>query len=494
MMPSPTDPDEVEDLFARIAELEREITKLKSSRGYRLTRRLHELAVALAPVDSLRRRAFAQAIQGLRASASLKPTWTSTERPVFWLLSHQGGGGVERHVRDLAAALRAEGVRPVLVRPVGGSTILWEELDHRGRVVWRRKKSAARRAFEAMYRRHAPVHAHFHHLMGLPRDLPDWLAEWRLPYDWTVHDYFPICPRAHLHRPSGTYCGEPDRAGCDTCLSRLGDYRGNSVTESITSWRDRFARQLSGARRVFGPSEDVRRRLSRYYPRLDVVMRPHFETLPDLSSTITRLRGDETVRVLVLGSVVRVKGSERLLACARDAQRRQLPLFFHVLGTTDCDRALAPLGNVHVSGSYRDDEVADRLAAARCQLAFVPSLVPETFMYTLSTAMAAGLYVVCFDLGAQAERVKSWGWGHVLPIAAQTAEINDSLIEAVRSLLAQSTPPAPPRPATYPSLLRSYYGFTSEDLIRLGLSPAISESKPRPNPHARRGRVHATLR
>ena len=35
-------------------------------------------------------------------------------------------------------------------------------------------------------------------------------------------------------------------------------------------------------------------------------------------------------------------------------------------------------------------------------------------MYTLSIAMAARLFVVCFDLGAQAERVRAWGWGQAI--------------------------------------------------------------------------------
>ena len=69
------------------------------------------------------------------------------------------------------------------------------------------------------------------------------------------------------------------------------------------------------------------------------------------------------------------------------------------------------MGNVHISGRYREDELFDLLASRRPHLAFLPSECPESFMYTLSIAMAAGLFVVCFDLGAQAERVRSWGWG-----------------------------------------------------------------------------------
>ena len=40
-------------------------------------------------------------------------------------------------------------------------------------------------------------------------------------------------------------------------------------------------------------------------------------------------------------------------------------------------------------------------------LAFLPSIWPETWCFTLSEAWAAGLYAVVFDLGAQAERMRA---------------------------------------------------------------------------------------
>ena len=90
-----------------------------------------------------------------------------------------------------------------------------------------------------------------------------------------------------------------------------------------------------------------------------------------------------------------------------------------MIGSTDRDAAFARLGNVQVTGRYREQEVYERLAAQRCHLAFLPSVCPESFMYTLSIAMAARMFVVCFDHGAQAERLRAWGWGQVLTLEHQ---------------------------------------------------------------------------
>ena len=65
------------------------------------------------------------------------------------------------------------------------------------------------------------------------------------------------------------------------------------------------------------------------------------------------------------------------------------PLEFHVIGSTDQNAVFAGLGNVRVWGRYKEREVYARLAAVRCHVAFLPSLWPETFMYTLSVAMAS---------------------------------------------------------------------------------------------------------
>jgi glycosyltransferase involved in cell wall biosynthesis len=313
-------------------------------------------------------------------------------------------------------------------------------------------------------------------VLGLPDVLLELLAERGIPYDWTIHDYYTICPRVNLIGATGTYCGEPDTGSCNRCLTTLGDDQGRPVKQTISRWRETFGRRLCGARRVFVPSEDVGRRLTRYFPNVSIFLRPHPEILPRVESLAAPVVPGKPVRIAVLGTIVSVKGSERLLGCARDARFRGLPLEFHVIGSTDRNATFARLGNVHVSGRFREVEVYERLAAARCHLAFLPSCCPESFMYTLSIAMAARMFVVCFDLGAQAERLKAWGWGETLPEAAAAESINDSLLAVARSLAGGPPSPPPPRPAFYPEFLKSYYGFTPREIAGLFGPPSAPGS------------------
>ncbi len=420
--------------------------------------------------------------------------WRTDDRAVFLMISHRCGGGTERQLGELESSLRAEGMRPIIVRPGRKGTVLWEERDSRRAATWCRESSADCQSIGQVLATIKPRHAHVHHAMGLPEALFDLLIEQNISYDWSIHDYHAICPRVHLIGARGRYCGEPDQAGCNQCLARLGDDQGRPVADSIAVWRTRSERRLRGARRVFAPSDDVARRLARYFPGRSVVFRPHAESLPSLQGLAAPWQAGETVRVALIGTLVAMKGAERLIACARDAAIRGLPLEFHVIGSTDRDAAFARAGNVHVTGRYLEHEVYDRLARERCHVAFLPSECPESFMYTLSIAMAAGMFVVCFDLGAQAERVRAWGWGRLLEVELEPAAINDALLAAARSVAASPAPPQAPAPAQYPEVLASYYEFTQGERDRLTGSASGTGYTPGSSPHAARGRDHARLR
>jgi glycosyltransferase involved in cell wall biosynthesis len=443
-------------------------------------------AAAREGTGALARRKVAEAAGALaerrRIRHGARRSWRPDGRPVFLLVNHACGGGTQRHVNDLATRLRSEHVRPLLVHPSRAGGVVWEEFDESGDGAWCRESTTERDSLVRQLSMLRPTHAHVHHLIGLPDLLVNLLAQIGVPYDWTIHDYYTICPRVNLVGARRTYCGEPDAGSCDRCLATLGDDQGRPVTATITSWRERFSPLLGRARRVIVPSEDVRRRLARYFPELRVLLRPHPEELRSVQCLAVRWHPAEPVRVVVLGTITNIKGSERLAACARDARTRGLQLEFYVIGSTDRDRVFARMRNVHVTGRYPEDQVYDRLASARAHLAFVPSVCPETFMYSLSILMAARLFVCCFDLGAQAERVRAWGWGRILAREDSPESINDALMAAARCLARGPTSPvpapgpAPPPPPYYAELLTSYYDFSAEELERLFFRPPRPDS------------------
>jgi hypothetical protein len=510
-------------LHDRNQVLQREIERheqsrsaLEQSMSWRATRQLARLGGIFAPPETGRRRAVKRlarlavithregmsaiprrlwthaqqrVIEPLRLRGGQQRPWIPDDRPVFLLAHHGGVGGIARHLRELTVGLREAGVRPVQLSAFSNHSLLWEERGPDGRASWTFQSARTRESITGVLDEIKPAHAHFHSIMKLPETLIELLMARGVSYDWTLHDYYPICPRAHLDRGDGRYCGLPEPATCNACLALLGDYQGKGIGESIESWRERYSGFLRGARRVFAPSLDARLRLERLVPRLCVVVRAHPETLQPVQNLAAAYNPGARVRVAVLGTITAPKGSLLLQACAEDAARNQLPLEFVVLGRTDRDRALSRTGRVRVTGPYTDDDIFQRLSTESCHFAFLPSVVPETHMYTLSTVMRAGLFPVCLELGAQAERLRSWGGGRVLPLEADPAAINRSLIETAESL---GEPSAPHPPSTYVDLLDSYYGFTDEERRRFGLSASRSVQAA-PQPHLARRNSHARL-
>jgi hypothetical protein len=106
--------------------------------------------------------------------------------------------------------------------------------------------------------------------------------------------------------------------------------------------------------------------------------------------------------------------------------------------------------------------------------------------------VAAQLFPVCLDLGAQAERIRECGYGLLLPLEAGPAEINEAMIRIAGSLANRRLPPPPERSAESAKLLDSYYGFTEEECRRFGL-PAGPTPLVTLRPHFERRTAHACI-
>lgn len=385
------------------------------------------------------------------------------------LVTHDWGGGVERHVQDLSERLAEEGVRVLLLRPFSRqSECLWginlPQALHLPNLAFELP-----RRFDDFLEILVNLdiqHIHVHSFAGFAPAAPavvrlvaDILS---VTYDFTVHDYAALCPNIHLVDRAGKACDAVRSWRCRTCVDS--DPPPLLGRTEIGRWRKRYAYFLSGARRIIAPSRDARSRMAEFFPGCieRMVVRPHPENEADVarkSLPAGSKQGD--CSVVVIGAIGPHKGAELLLACAQDARSRRLPLSFRVIGYTCLDEALHQAGII-TTGGYVKRELAARLAEAPSEIAFFPSVWPETYSYTLSEAVGAGLFPVCFDLGAPAERIRDWGWGHLLParLKGSAAAVNDALLDVAPSPLPRHLARRLFNANQYNSgLLNQYYGF-----------------------------------
>ena len=113
-----------------------------------------------------------------------------------------------------------------------------------------------------------------------------------------------------------------------------------------------------------------------------------------------------------------------LLECARDAVAHNLNLRFTVFGHTSNDDPLLETGRVFITGPYVESEALALIRTHDVQLAWQPSIWPETWCFTLGLAWRAGLHVAAFDIGAPAERIRRTGRGWLMPLGLPAGAIN----------------------------------------------------------------------
>jgi len=353
------------------------------------------------------------------------------------MITHDLGGGVGRHVAERGAAIRAEGLRPIILRPAtraGGALACRvgdDGDDDTADLRYEIPKELP--ALARLLGPDRPMRVEIHHLLGHAPEVAGLAALLGVPCDVVVHDYALWCPRVTLCGRGGLYCGEPSRIDeCEACVADLGGRIGEEI--GVAGLRTRSAAMLQAARRVIVSCEDAGTRLRRHFPSVrPVVSRWEGPVAAHAGRWAATPADGETLRIVVPGAIGPEKGYDVLLACARDAARRNLAVFFVVVGHTVDDARLMATGTVFVTGRYEEAEAIDVIRRQDAHLAFIPSVWPETWCYALSNAWRAGLPAAAFALGAQAERIAKAGTGGILPLGLAPARVNDSLIGLCRA-------------------------------------------------------------
>jgi GT2 family glycosyltransferase/glycosyltransferase involved in cell wall biosynthesis len=357
------------------------------------------------------------------------------------LISHNHGGGVARRVAEDMAAIRAAGQRPLLLVPAApadpeATPFPWDPVltdgaagDYPSLVF---PLPAALPALQRLLRAERVARVILHHGLGHHAAIRGLAAALGVPQEIVIHDYASFCPRVNLVSRAGPalpprYCGEPNVAGCVACVKANGDETFERL--GVRRLVRRSALEFAAAARVTTPSADAARRIARHFAGVQPVVTPWEDDTVAVALTPPRRLGktDRALKIVVIGGIGPAKGFEVLLACAADSAARKLPLEFIVAGASADDERLLAAG-IFVTGAYPEGGATPFIKEIAADLAFFPSIWPETWCFALSEAWRAGLYAIAFDLGAQAARIRATGRGGLLPLGLPAPRINESLL------------------------------------------------------------------
>lgn len=331
-------------------------------------------------------------------------------KPVILFVTHSGGGGVEKHIQDLMWRL-AERANFLVLRPDKDRRWLLESINNKYPFDFLFDCRLERDNALKILKECGISRVHVHQVLGFTTEIKDFIYDLNVPYDFTAHDYLTLCPKIHMIDEGHRYCGEPDIASCNACISQIPDFNG----QDITSWRSTHAWLINGAERVLAPSEDVANRLHRYYPDKNFIVVPHSDSLARSNWSDVQVRplsGNGPMKILIIGSLGPHKGIDKVEAAAILAKQRDLPLEFHFLGRAYRELKIFPDSSLYEYGPYDERELLELISYMGPHIAWFPAQLPETYTYTLSACFAARLPVVAPDLGASPERLKGrpWSW------------------------------------------------------------------------------------
>lgn len=328
------------------------------------------------------------------------------------IVTHNRGGGTERHVQEDIEQFVNKGYGVFLLRPLKNNPA-YVQLSHPQLKFLPNREAIA---FNDIATLGNALHdltiteIHTHGLVDFLPDAPRQLCKLAAAMDCrleiNLHDYKVICPRINLTDGDGQYCQEPGELHCNGCLKLYGsDF---NVTD-ISMWRSMHHQVLSMADEILVPDVDMATRLLHYFPDLKFKVSPH-DNLSECVSPIKlpHLSEAENLRVVLVGAISRIKGYDILLSVAKWVQKKKLPIEFVVLGYSMNDAKLRSAG-VAVTGKYHEADAQTLLNSLEPHLVWLPSIWPETFSYTLSIAMKANFPVVTFDIGAIASRLRQCG-------------------------------------------------------------------------------------
>jgi GT2 family glycosyltransferase/glycosyltransferase involved in cell wall biosynthesis len=317
--------------------------------------------------------------------------------PVILMVSHDFGGGVQRHIDMLVERSRDKAHVLLLQATARGTALSVPALpDHPVLAVPGERIEDLTRLLRSM----AVSRVHIHHLVGMDMDIRSLVHRLGLPFDVTVHDYHAICPQMNLlPYPDGLYCGEPNIAACNACIAA----RPAHGAHDIQTWRMEQAWPFLEANRVLCPSEDVLKRISHYGLGDKAILVPHESVAAEPWTVHVPPVRTGKLRIAVLGVLADHKGARSVAAVAEAADPKSIEL--HLIGHPEANFPQPALKRLRVTGQYEEADLAELIRKVSPHVIWFPAVWPETFSYTLSTAIASGLPIVATHIGAFPERL-----------------------------------------------------------------------------------------
>lgn len=254
-----------------------------------------------------------------------------------------------------------------------------------------------------------------------------------------LHDFYPLNPSYNLLDASGNY---PGLNAIDILWRDIknNQFSVNPKRVGREEWQAAWGQVLSDADTILCFSKNSRDHLLGVYPDVGerVLVRPH--SLPRKFLRQPKIQPDKRVTIAVVGGINRQKGSTIVLDLSKIIAEEKKNMRIVVVGVLEGGK---PRKNVTITGPYKPENLPDILEKYKASVCLFPSIWPETFSYVTEELMALDMPIVCFDLGAPAERLVNYAKAEIACERSARGAMNaiEKLLRALSSADAKDVGP-----------------------------------------------------
>jgi len=209
------------------------------------------------------------------------------------------------------------------------------------------------------------------------------------------HDYFPLCYNLNLfchHKSCKNYCSQ----------------------KKVLKWRTLWNSLLEEADELRVFSDHSKEVLLNYIPEFKNKIRVHPHSLEYLKDLKPIEYKKTPLNIGVLGLILNeIKGINILEELLKKYQ-------IHLFGRTSLKNK-----NLINHGTYDINNIRQLLVDVGINLIVFTSVCEETFSFVVSEVIAMGLPIICFDVGAQSEKVRNYEKGIVVKDVIEMEKVID---------------------------------------------------------------------
>lgn len=267
---------------------------------------------------------------------------------------------------------------------------------------------------------------HIHHTLWMTLDIFYIANKWKIPVILSIHDFYFTCPVLKMISPTGNLC---DKNSCQRdCNECLGKNKGiDDGLSYIQKCRKEYQKVLQLCDRVIFPSSNALETVTQYYEdiRKKSVILGHGIRLPETRNDF--LYEHKKKHIAFIGGISDIKGGPVIYDLITHNSTKYEWYLMGGIGYVPLYHLKQQ--NLHKTGWYKRYEIYDLLHKYEIDIVCILSTVAETFCYTLSEAIAAGVPVLATNVGALGSRMKEMECGWIVPRDACASDIESILHE-----------------------------------------------------------------